>query len=275
MLANGLAAIPEIYRDFVRFSCSGTFLQNGFGIAAIFLLGLCALGTLVVTAKTDKWFRNPWMYAGVLLAVILIPFSANVILFVTPGGTYHLMMRLQWALFPIFFIALSEKKLQTGIRNWNRLRGWTVAVSAVLLIFCYGLADNIGYTNLQRKYEKTYAYCVRLLDRIESIPGYYPGIPVAIVGVVGNHSYPPSSVTGDVTSGMIGLDGDYLLYRPENYRIFFQNYLGATVNFLPIEEANKIYYSDEYIAMESFPGETSVRLVDGVIYVKTENAERD
>ena len=37
----------------------------------------------------------------------------------------------------------------------------------------------------------------------------------------------------------------------------------------------KIYYSDEYVAMESFPGETSVRYVDGVIWVKTENSFRD
>ena len=39
--------------------------------------------------------------------------------------------------------------------------------------------------------------------------------------------------------------------------------------------AAEIYYSDEYIAMESFPGETSVQMIDGIIYVKTEDAVRD
>jgi hypothetical protein len=36
-----------------------------------------------------------------------------------------------------------------------------------------------------------------------------------------------------------------------------------------------IYYSDEYIEMESFPGETSVKIIDGVLCVKTENTGRD
>ena len=54
-----------------------------------------------------------------------------------------------------------------------------------ILVFNYGVSDNIGYSNLEKKYEKTYAYCVRLLDRIEQTPGYYQGIPVAVVGVIG------------------------------------------------------------------------------------------
>ena len=47
------------------------------------------------------------------------------------------------------------------------------------------------------------------------------------------------------------------------------------LNFVSEEEETQIYYSDEYIGMESFPGETSVRYVDGVIWVKTEDAARD
>ncbi|MBR1854658.1 MAG: hypothetical protein IJ794_16190, partial [Lachnospiraceae bacterium] len=137
------------------------------------------------------------------------------------------------------------------------------------------LADNIGYSNLQKRYEKTYAYCVRLLDRIEQTEGYYQGIPIAMVGVVGYVPFPVTDFTLPVTSNMIGLNGDTLLYTGDNYELFIQNYLGASLNILTSEEMEDIYYSEEYIEMESFPAASSVKLVDGIIYVKTENAGRD
>ena len=152
------------------------------------------------------------------------------------------------------------------------------AIPVILVaIICYNffLMDNIAYFNLQEKYEKTYAYAVRLLDRIEQTEGYYQGIPIAIMGVIGEDEYPPSEITAPVTGDMIGYDRQYLIYTADNYEAFFKYYLGATLNFVSDEEEAKIYYSDEYVAMESFPGETSVRYVDGVIWVKTENSFRD
>ena len=70
---------------------------------------------------------------------------------------------------------------------------------------------------------------------------------------------------------MTGLNGDVLLYTGENYRIFIQNYLGATLNILPPEAMEEMYNEEEYIAMDSFPGEDSIRMIDGIMYIKTEN----
>ena len=53
-----------------------------------------------------------------------------------------------------------------------------------------------------------------------------------------------------------------------------KNYLGATLNFLPSEAMEEIYFSEEYKEMESFPGKTSTKVVDGILYVKTENMTR-
>ena len=145
----------------------------------------------------------------------------------------------------------------------------------MVLVFFYGVVDNIGYSNLQKRYEKTYAYCVRLLDRIEQTEGYYQGIPIARIGGVGEDEFPGTDITLDVTSGMIGLNGDSLLYTGENYRLFMQHYLGATLNILPADAMKEMYYDEEYIEMDSFPGENSIRIIDGILYVKTENANRE
>ena len=85
---------------------------------------------------------------------------------------------------------------------------WVALLAAGILVFNYGVSDNIGYSNLEKKYEKTYAYCVRLLDRIEQTEGYYQGIPIALVGVIGYDEFPTTDITGKVTDGMIGLSGD-------------------------------------------------------------------
>jgi len=152
---------------------------------------------------------------------------------------------------------------------------WAMLFAAVVLIFNYAVTDNIGYSNLEKRYEKTYAYCMRLLDRIEQTEGYYQGIPIAMVGVVGYNPYPVTDITLDVTAELTGLNGDTLLYTGENYEVFMRNYLGASLNIMTPEEMGDIYFSQEYIEMESFPAESSVKIVDGIMYVKTENVGRD
>ena len=208
----------------------------------------------------------------IVLAVVALPLITNVILLISPSVTYHLLMRYQWVLYLIGMTAFVSR--YSGELPIGKLAEWLAFAAVVVIVFCYGVADNIGYSNLQKKYEKTYAYCVRLLDRIEQTEGYYQGIPIAMVGVVGDEEFPPTDLTLPVTSGMIGLNGDMLLYTGRNYKLFIQNYLGATLNILPAEAMGDMYYDEEYISMDSFPGENSIRIIDGIMYIKTENVNR-
>ncbi len=206
-----------------------------------------------------------------ILLVIALPVATNIILLISPTVTYHLLMRYQWVLYLIGIVALIGGCDFGKAGIWLE---WGVCLSAFVLVFYFGITDNIAYSNLQKKYEKTYAYCVRLVDRIEQTEGYYPGIPIAMIGVVGEEQYPVTDLTLPVTANMIGMNGDILLYRGDNYRLFAKNYLGATLNILPAEAMEEMYYSQEYIDMDSFPGADSIRIIDGVMYIKTENATR-
>jgi hypothetical protein len=280
-LASGagiLETVKNIYVDFLSFSVRGNVIFHSvYSIAALTVLCLAAIITVILMACSRKWWKNLLFFVIIAVLALLLPIATNIILIISPDVTYHLLMRYQWILYPILMLAFVYRY---GIKNalskkMKPVFAWSAAAACALMIFCYGITDNIGYSNLQKRYEKTYAYCIRLLDRIEQTEGYYQGIPVAIVGVVGYVPYPETDITGDVTSGMIGLSGDYLLYTGSNYETFIKNYLGASLNFLEPEEMSDIYYSDEYIEMESFPGETSVKIIDGVLCVKTENTGRD
>lgn len=183
-------------------------------------------------------------------------------------------MRYQWVLYLILMTAFADRYTAEESRTDVVLQ-WAALCAAVVLVFDYGISDNIGYSNLEKKYEKTYAYCVRLLDRIEQTPGYYQGIPIALVGVIGYDEFPTTDITGKVTDGMIGLSGDYLIYKGADYQAFMQNYLGATLNFLDSDTVGEIYMTQEYIDMDTFPGPNATKVVDGILYVKTENCGRD
>lgn len=265
-----LDSVMHMYRDFFAFTFKGNVLfQNAFSLAACIVLGIITAIAAVLLMRNRKYWKNPVGLVIIVLALLALPLATNVILLISPSVTYHLLMRYQWVLYLIGAVALAGSNEYGRAGIWLE---WAVCLGAFVLVFCYGISDNIAYSNLQKRYEKTYAYCVRLLDRIEQTEGYYPGIPIAMVGVVGDEQYPVTDLTLPVTSNMIGMNGDILLYRGDNYRSFIRNYLGATLNILPAEAMEEMYYSQEYIDMDSFPGADSIRIIDGVMYVKTENA---
>lgn len=269
------ATLKGMYRDFLAFTVHGNVLANNiFSFAACMVLLLLAAYLLVRILLQRKWWKNPLFFVIMILLAAVLPLLTNVILVISPNLTYHLLMRYQWVLYLIVMLAFisrfteEKEKTDAGIQ-------WVALFSAVVLVFNYGVSDNIGYSNLEKKYEKTYAYCVRLLDRIEQTDGYYQGIPIALVGVIGYDEFPTTDITGKVTDGMIGLSGDYLIYKGADYQSFMQNYLGATLNFLDPDTVGEIYMTQEYIDMDTFPGADSTKVVDGILYVKTENCGRD
>ena len=270
-----LATIKGMYVDFLAFTVHGNVLVNNiFSLAACIILVATVVFLVIRSMIWRKWWKNPAFFVIMILLGISMPLLTNVILLISPNLTYHLLMRYQWVLYLILMTAFADRYTAEESRTDVVLQ-WAALSAAVVLVFDYGISDNIGYSNLEKKYEKTYAYCVRLLDRIEQTPGYYQGIPIALVGVIGYDEFPTTDITGKVTDGMIGLSGDYLIYKGADYQAFMQNYLGATLNFLDPDTVGEIYMTQEYIDMDTFPGPNATKVVDGILYVKTENCGRD
>lgn len=266
--------LVHLYRDFGAFTLKGNVIWNHW-ISMLLIVAIITAGLVLFLEMglNRKWWKNPGTFAIIIGAVFLFPVATNIILVISPTVNYHLLMRYQWILYlvgPVAFVSRCQK--DSGLK---RIMEWITFIAAFGMVFLYGLTDNIAYTNLQKKYEKTYAYCVRLLDRIEQTEGYYQGIPIAMIGVVGEEQFPATDYTQSVTSGMTGMYGDMLLYTGPNYQKFIQNYLGASLNILPAEAMAQMYYDQEYVDMDSFPGENSIRIIDGIMYVKTENTTRE
>lgn len=260
-----------MYSDFVKFSLKGRILfANGFAFVAVLALFVVFMVALIVRLAKEGLFSSLWTYILAVITILIIPVATNSVLLISSDVTYHLLMRYQWVMFGIIALAFIDETVSMYKAEWANVVLWGAFLASVVVTFSYVITDNIAYSNLDKKYEKTYAYCVRLADRIEQTEGYYQGIPIYMIGVVGDDNFPVTDITGNVTDHMLGIGGDYLLYTPENYETFYKNYLGISFNFLRPNEAN-YYDSAEYVAMPSFPGQGSTKVVDGVLYVKTEN----
>lgn len=268
---NLIATLKTMYFDFVSFSLQGKILfSNPISLIAVILLLIAFVVSFVIRIVKNKLYKSVWTYIAVFFVLLLIPLCTNAILLISKDVTYHLLMRYQWVIFGIVAIAFIDNTFLKYPSESGNIFLWVTILSSIVIIFSYVCVDNIAYGNLSKKYEKTYAYCLRLADRIEQTEGYYEGIPIYMIGVVGDESYPVTDITGNVTDHMLGISGDYLLYTPANYDAFYRNYLGITFNFLMPDEAN-FYDSKEYVDMHSFPAKDSTKVVDGILFVKTEN----
>lgn len=266
-----LGTIKSIFGDFIGFTLKGHILFNNvFSTTAVVVLILITALVLVLLAIDKKLFKSIWFYMIVIALVVIVPVATNVILIISPGVNYHLLMRYQWVLFVILALAFCNRYIAV-LKNQVPFGKWAMLLCAAVLTFNYLVVDQIAYSNLEKKYEKTYSYCLRLLDRMEQTQGYYPGIPVAMIGVVSEDNFPVTDITGEVTGSIIGATGDYLLYTSANYQSFMKHYMGVEINPVSGEDMLRIYDSEEYRALESFPGANSMKVVDGVLYIKTEN----
>lgn len=288
----------DAYYDFAAFTLKGNiFINNGFSLVCVVLLTVVVCVTALFCYLKSKAYKKWYQTLLLLLFTAMIPFGTNIIFFMSSEVTFHLLMRMQWVLFPIYAVALSEMcsvmKLQQNDnvtadksseeakeeRGRKRCPDFSLILALVGIVASLGLSyqfmlmDNIAYFNMNERYEKTYAYCVRLVDRIEQTPGYEPGMPIAMIGVVDESKYPVTDITGEVTSRISGATGDILIYKGEQYAAFMKHYLNVTINPIVGDQIIEIYNSPEYREMDSFPAENSIRIVDGVMYIKTEPKE--
>ena len=203
----------------------------------------------------------------------MLPVCFNAILVISPEVTYHALMRYQWVLIPMTALVILDRHGEKlCVREGGKaILSWVTLLLGAIIAFQYAIICNVGYFNLEKKFEKTYAYCLRLLEEMEETEGYYNGMPVAMIGVVGDHYLPSTDLTVGVTDSLIGVNGDYLFYTADNYQAFFKYYFGVHVEMVPIDDMVEIIQTPEYKELSTFPKANSMKVVDGILYIKLEN----
>ncbi len=272
-LAELPAGLVAALKSFGRFLMPGNVVQSNKTLFVTFcILLIVAVGLYIIHFVKEKRYKSVCRIVMVLALVAVIPFGSTIVNILSPDTFFHLLMRLPWALFLIFTLSLSGKEIKVKKAffkgTWKSICCITL-MCAVLLVGRFGIMANIVGFNMNERYEKTYATCVRIVDRIEQTPGYTTGTKVAVLGGYPYHMYYfPSDITKEDLAGFFGADGSVFVSSSTGYATIFKHYLNFTVNIVHQEDELSLVMSEEYAAMPKFPAEGSVAFIGDVLVVK-------
>ena len=101
--------IYDAYFDFAAFALKGNiFINNGFSLVCVVLLTVVVCATALFCYLKSKAFKRWYQTLLLLVFTAMIPLGTNIIFFMSSDVNFHLLMRMQWVLFPIYAVVLSE-----------------------------------------------------------------------------------------------------------------------------------------------------------------------
>lgn len=256
----GLKAAFTSSRLFLMYS--GVLAQNIFMKIALVLFVLLVIYILVRRVLKFKGKEIILRSVCILILLAMLPFAISYVAIISPDTFYHILLRMSVALLFVFpFIIYKEFKEKISYK--------ILAGAASVMIISFIVSANICYFNMNERYEKTYSFCVRLVDRIEQTPGYEQGDEIAILGgFPSDTNYPSTDITKDTLVGFFGVDGDYCVNSSDKFAEFIKHYIGVTLNCVDFERQLELVSCDEYNDLEPFPSDKSIGKIDGVWVVR-------
>lgn len=260
--------IITVFRDFVDFFRPGQVLAfNSWMRIALLVTVVLLLFFFFVFYLRQRLYTNAMRTALLLLCLICIPLSANVFYLISSGVTIHMLMRHGWCLLFIAVLIFYEKTAPYLALNRQKLLEWICILSSLLVVWNYILLTNIAYFNMNFRYEKTYALCLNIMDKIEQSEDYDSHRPIAFIG---NYSktYKMEAVK-DLLDPMVGMSGPRVFGGSSRcYLPFIQNCLGEDITVVTPEEEAALKETPEFQEMPRYPHDGCVRVINDVTVIK-------
>ncbi len=262
------------YRNFGSFAIVANVLTaNGFMRAAFYTLAaMCVVLYSAAFIQRGRIKDMARIFFAALL-VALLPLGATIFCVLFPDTFVHLLMRMPWVLLLMFPLVLAERYTKSNGQELRQKAAlmcqWLCAAASFLMVFNFFLVSNIVYYNMNERYEKSYALCVRIADRIEQTEGYYAGMTAAFLGGLPDDTqYPHSEETSWILRGYYAAGGDYFFDRADAYISFLKHYSSIHLQEAPLEKQLALSQTEAVENMGVFPAQDSVRVIDDVLVVK-------
>lgn len=267
-LPNGLIAALKTTAAFVLRS---NVLRPNRMLTVVLAIAFLATIIMYVVIFIQKKRYTSWVrIVAVLLLLLMLPFGLSTISIMSPDAYFHLLMRMPWAVLLVFPLALSERFTvgEQHSKSKKTIKA-TVMLAIGVLAFAYAVISNVAYFNMNERYEKTYAFCLRLANRLEQTKGYEQGMEVAVLGgVLSPESYPPTEVTTQALKGYFGASGEICVDSTQKIAAFMQHYQNVTIQTVSDAREQELAATKEYAQMAHFPASESIQMIDGVWVVK-------
>ena len=214
-----------------------------------------------------------------VLLLLLLPLGMNCT-YIIARQAYHELFYFSYNLsyvLPLFLINTSWlrkrfSQIKTTLTNCIK---WIVAigtlVSFVLIIAINVIYANQVYVKKDLEAHATFSVMTRIIDEIEELDGYEPGVtPVAFAGYLRDNPPYSSSIYGFSRFTGNGLEnGPYSTVNYISYKTYTRYLLHVPLKLVPTQaEADQIAESPEAKAMPVFPHKGYCAFVDGVVVVK-------
>lgn len=271
-LAELLPFIRAAYENFVEYFfavSSGELVLMKMGNAALFTLAGLLFFVYVIREKVPA--ANLML---IVLGVLIFPGTAQAASILAQNRiTYFLTAHALFVMYPVVLAVLS--RLRFSAKDGKKICPFTHsrAFRACVYILCgcilFGNVrfSNEMYTFRTVQYSKTSAYVIRLMDRIESVPGYERNETEVVF-------------TGYLSGGLSSLEAPegwkwIDAINPITYLQVLSSYIymtGEQMN-IPLDYSDLPDYAsmEEVQAMPAFPELGCCRMIDGRVLVKLTN----
>ena len=291
VLSFSLDTLPKglitAFKNFFSFMIKkGVLTSNLTMRIALYLLIACAAVMFVSLVISKKTYKSPVRMLGMIALILLLPFGTNLISIIYPSVFFYVLLRYPWVVFFIFIPVLAERVcllkegnvVEKGSKDSAKKKTNAVfyqivscicIVASLVMIFEFAVLANIVAFNMNERYEKTYATCLRLVDRLEQCEGFKAGDTVAVLGGLPDESiYPFTDITYNTLKGYFVPTGNLCVESSGKFITFFNHYMGISVNSPDSETELELLNTPEYNEMEKFPKEGSIRRINGVWVIK-------
>lgn len=266
---NFMDLLTKIKDTFMEFFYRGFVTElpssNPFEILNILLVVLIVLGLMVFFLE-NKLYLSPMRIFLALISLFLIPIFIFVLYFVSPGVIYHMLMIMSGVCLYLLLVVLYDGlKIPTFMA---KVFSWSTILILFLTIVNFAIISNITYFNMSLRYEKSYAFMNRVLDRVEQTEGYENVTKIAVIGRPDLETRMSSRLIPEKIPFMTGAMGESFLAESYHYVAMLQNYFGESIRGVSGEELQSIKESDFFKEMQPWPSKDAVRVKGEIVIVK-------
>ncbi len=266
--------VLSAYKRFVSYF----FLTNGFAsyttvfaIVIHVLFVIAGIWAFVKLTVRNKCVKKPAAFVLTVVLCCLLPLALN--LTVLMGDAVPIM---RYALVFAYVLVLvlcdraagsdgEEREKEKKIKIFT-LRSVSAFAAALILIVSFNV-DNLVYTLSAQAHRASESFATRLVDRVESTPGYKEGMEVVVIGSFPDAVYNNDNAAFKLVEHYSALSTSVM---PLNKHVYY--YLNGWMNVPwkePAEETMiSVAASESFREMPLWPDDGCVKVEDGRVIVK-------
>lgn len=266
-VADYLRAVPQTYYEFLKFFWKPSFLNRDLRNLHLALLLLGAAGGVFLIVSY-RLYKKPLRLCLLLLGAGLMPAALNLICMIAAGVTpTNLLMQYSFVLVYVFLLKIFEmciRRMQPSLKKYWKLPAAAALCICCVLVWSNFCVTNTAYLRIQLVYENSYALANRLMARLETMEGYTPETPIALVGNA-TGTFGNKVKFGELAefSGMeTSLMSEYC------GATFIRTFLGCEKRGMTPEQRRELLDTGFADSMPIYPREGSIQWHNGVIVIR-------